>query len=137
MIRKLISPFNFQASSKTVKENRLFQKKYKQELRTYFFETPFPGIYFFYKAQPQDIPQNCVKSLGNSKAKNKDPKAFLLINPWKFHILFLWYPWKFHILNPPVWIFSGTAQNFSNLVHGQIKDFRWKGTKTSTLIFEA
>ena len=24
-----------------------------------------------------------------------------LINPWKFHMLFLWYPEKFHILNPP------------------------------------
>ena len=24
-----------------------------------------------------------------------------LINPWKFHMLFLWYPWKFHFLNPP------------------------------------
>ena len=27
-----------------------------------------------------------------------------LINPWKFHMLFLWYPWKFHILKlPPFW----------------------------------
>ena len=32
------------------------------------------------KAQPLDIPQNCVRSLGNSKVKNK--------NPWKFHIIF-------------------------------------------------
>ena len=30
--------------------------------------------------KPLDIPQNCVRSLGNSKAKNKDP--------WKFHINF-------------------------------------------------
>ena len=52
--------------------------------------------------QPLDIPQNCVWSLGNSKAKNKDPgnstvfllvtlgnSTLFLINPWKFHMLFL------------------------------------------------
>ena len=37
-----------------------------------------------HKAQRLDIPQNCVRSLGNSKAKNKDPE--------KFHIIFSWPP---------------------------------------------
>ena len=35
-------------------------------------------------------------TLGNS--------TLILINPWKFHMLFFWYPWKFHWyprLNPP------------------------------------
>ena len=31
-------------------------------------------------------------TLGNSTS--------FLINPWKLHMLFLWYAWKFHILNP-------------------------------------
>ena len=68
----------------------LFQKKSKQGgLRIYFFEK-LPGIfhYFFFtpgnsrqnKAQPLYIPQNCVRTLGNSKAKNKDP--------WRFRIIF-------------------------------------------------
>ena len=33
-----------------------------------------------------DIPQNCVRSLGISKTKNKDS--------WKFHIIFSWSPLK-------------------------------------------
>ena len=49
-------------------------------LRIYFFEEP-PGLFFYFtpgnsrqnKAQPLDIPQICVRSLGNSKAKNKHP----------------------------------------------------------------
>ena len=76
----------------------LFQRKSKQGggFRIYFFDPPplFPWNFsFFYftpgknfrqqnKAQPLDIPQNCVRFLGNSKAKNKDP--------WKFHIIFSW-----------------------------------------------
>ena len=36
------------------------------------------------KAQPLDISQNCVRSLGNSRAKSKDP--------WKFHIIYSWSP---------------------------------------------
>ena len=32
------------------------------------------------KTQPLYIPQNCVRSLVNSKAENKDP--------WKFHFIF-------------------------------------------------
>ena len=50
-------------------------------LRIYFFETSLEFfILLLYtwkfqtkKAQPLNIPQNCVRSLGNSKAKNKDP----------------------------------------------------------------
>ena len=93
-----------------------------------FFKNPLNFSFFYFipgnlrqnKAQPQDIPQNCVESLGYSKAKNKDPWKFhiifswspskfhfVFIKTWKFHMLFLWYSWKFHILNPPVWIFSG------------------------------
>ena len=42
-----------------------------------------------------------------------------LINPWKFHMLFLWYPWKFPILNPTCLdFFCGIAQ-FSGIVHWQ------------------
>ena len=57
-----------------------------------------PGIFHFFcftpgnsrqnKAQPQnkaeslDIPQNCVRSLGNSKAKNKDPQKLKFIFSW-------------------------------------------------------
>ena len=41
-------------------------------------------------------------TLGNSTS--------FLINPCKFHMLFLWHPWKFQILKLPVWIFSGIAQ---------------------------
>ena len=104
----------------------LFQKKSKQGKSSgYIFLNPSPlppwNFSFFYftpgnsrqnKVQPLDIPQNCVKSLGNSKAKNKDSRKFhitflvtlgnstlFIINPWKFHMLFLWYPWKLHILN--------------------------------------
>ena len=67
----------------------------------------------------------------------------LLINPLKFHTLFLWYPWKLHILNPPVWIFSGIIQYEKPFKSNSGSDsktlarFRWRGTKTSTLIFEA
>ena len=70
----------------------LFQKKSKQggggvEDSYTFLKTP-AGIFHFFtsgnsrqnKARPLNIPQNCVRSLGNSKAKNKDP--------WKFHIIF-------------------------------------------------
>ena len=72
------------------------RKKSKQGgLRINFFEPPPPPeffIFFFFtpgnsrqnKAQPLDIPQNCVRSFGNSKTKNKDP--------WKFHIIFSWLP---------------------------------------------
>ena len=40
--------------------------------------------------------------------------TLLLINSWKFCMLFLEYPWKFCILNnlPPVWIFSRIVQSW-------------------------
>ena len=55
-----------------------------------FWKNPWNFSFFYFipgnsrqnKAQPLDIPQNCVRSLGNSKTKNKDP--------WKFHIIFSW-----------------------------------------------
>ena len=67
-------------------------------LRIYFFENPLeffisyftPGNSRQNKVQPLDIPQNCVRFLGNCKAKKKDP--------WKFHIIFLGHPWIFHFV---------------------------------------
>ena len=99
--------------------------------RIHLFYPPWKFSFFYFtpgnskqnKAQPLDIPQDCVRSLGNSKAKNKDC--------WKFHIIFSWLrleiplrfelapgnstcsfdnPWKIHILNPPCLDFSGIAQ---------------------------
>ena len=103
--------------------NGLFQKKSKQGgLRIYFLKTSlkffifllYPWKFKTKQSSTLDIPQNCVRSLKNSKAKNKDPwKSHIifscshleirlhLINPLKFHMLFLWCPWKFHILDPP------------------------------------
>ena len=49
---------------------------------SFFYFTPGKNFRQQNKAQPLDIPQNCVRFLGNSKAKNKDP--------WKFHIIFSW-----------------------------------------------
>ena len=60
---------------------------YIQVIRIHFFEhpPPPPGIFHFllylWKFQIKqsltpDIPQNCVRSLGNSKAKNNDPCKF-------------------------------------------------------------
>ena len=43
-----------------------------------------PGNSSQNKSQTLDIPQNFVRSLGNSKTKNK--------NPWKFCIIFSWLP---------------------------------------------
>ena len=97
-------------------------------MRIYFLKTSLKSFIFLLypwkfktkQSSTLDIPQNCVRSLKNSKAKNKDSwKSHIifscshleirlhLINPLKFHMLFLWYPWKYH---PPVWIFSGIAQ---------------------------
>ena len=79
----------------------------------FFIFLLYPGNSRQKKAQPRDIPQNCLKSLGNANAKNKRPleiphlfslvtlwNSTFLMNPWKFHILFLWYLCKFHILSP-------------------------------------
>ena len=118
--------------------NEIFQKKPKQGglgeggVEDIFFWNPSWNFSFFYytpgncrqkNAQTLDNPQNCVKSLGNSKAKNNDPWKFhiifsvilgnstsFLINPRKLQMLFLWYPSKFHILKPPVWIFPRIVQ---------------------------
>ena len=97
---------------------------------SFFYFTP--GNFRENKAPPLEIPQNCLTSLGNSKAKNQDHWKFFIIfswtpleiplcfNPWKFHMLFLWYPWKFHIISPrPLFFF------FSGIAHGLF----WKKNK--------
>ena len=69
----------------------LFQKKNKQREgveEILFWKPPWNFSFFYFipensresKAPPLEIPQNCVRSLGNSKGKNQDP--------WKFHIIF-------------------------------------------------
>ena len=98
----------------------MFQKKCNQGgvEDILFWKPPWNFSCFYFtpgssrqnKAQPLDIPQNCVRSLGNSKTKNRkttpgNSTLIFLGHPWKF----LRYPWKFHILNP-LWIFSGIAQ---------------------------
>ena len=116
----------------------LFQKKNKRGSRTYFFWTPAPnppsppphplGIYFF--PLPLEIqrenkaPQNCVRSLGGSKAKNRDPTHSTLLflgHPLKFHFVFnltLEIPHAISLIpleipypQPPVWFFSGIAHS--------------------------
>ena len=42
-------------------------------LRTYFFEPSSHLENFYFFTLPLKIPQNCVRSLGNSKTKNQDP----------------------------------------------------------------
>ena len=103
--------------------NGLFQKKSKQAgLRIYFFENPH-GIFQFLtlllevsdktKLNPWIFHKLCLipcKFQGQKQRPLEIPHYFFLvtlgnstsflINPWKFHMLFLWYPWKFHILNP-------------------------------------
>ena len=116
-------------------KNGLFQKKNRVEgLRTCFFENP-PALeffmFFFYfnpgnsrqsKTPPLEIPQNCVRSLGNSKTKTKTPgisALIFLLHPWKFSFVFN-YPLEIlygisliplEIPYPlPVCFFSGVAQ---------------------------
>ena len=84
-----------------------------------FWTPPLPpGIFHFFifyftlgnsrknKAQPLDIPQNCVRFLGNSKATqilgHPWKFHFILVNPSKFQMLLIWYPSKFHIHNVPL-----------------------------------
>ena len=92
-------------------------------LRTHFFENPRGSFHIFTlslkiseKAQlnPWIFHKIVLDPLEIPRPKTKTPcnrtlfflgyswkfHSFLL-NPWKFHMLFLWYPWKFHILNPP------------------------------------
>ena len=103
-------------------------------LRTYFFENP-AGIFF---SLPLDISDKTKLHAWKSLKIALDPleilrpktktleiphyfflvtpgnSTSLLINPRKFHMLFLWYPRKSHILNPPsllpLFFFSGIAQ---------------------------
>ena len=59
---------------------------------TLFWKPPWNFSFFYFtpgnstqnKAQPLDIPQNCVRTLRNCKTKNKDP--------WNLHIIFSWQP---------------------------------------------
>ena len=69
------------------------------------------GIYLFFftpgnsrqnKAPPLEIPQNSVRSFGNSKGKNQDP--------WKLHIIFSWSPPPPSPPSPLVF-FSGIAHS--------------------------
>ena len=95
-------------------------------LRIYSFEN-LPGVFIFYftpgnsrqnKAQSLDIPQIVLDPLRFQGPKQRPLEishyfflvtlgnsASFLINPWKLHLLFLWYPWKFHFFNPTFWNF--------------------------------
>ena len=54
-----------------------------------------PGNFRQNKVPPMEIPQNCVRCLGNFKAKNQEL--------WEFHIIFPGRPWKFHfVFNQPL-----------------------------------
>ena len=66
-----------------------------------FFQNPLKFLIFILyscnfpdktKLHPLEIPQKCVRSLGNSKTRNQDP--------WKFHIIFFlgWLPPFFPLL---------------------------------------
>ena len=108
---------------------QLFQKKNKQCLRTYFFENPL-GIFHFFYFTPGISRQNkalrhkiLLDPLEIPRPKAKTPRNFtsFLINPWKFHMLFLWYPWKFHILNPPCSIFFWNSSLNSHALSSHIK----------------
>ena len=77
----------------------LFHKKTKQwrvgGLRKYFFEPPAPPEIFHFFTLPLETPQNCVRYLGNSKAKNQEPcpgnsALFFLGHPRgrQFHFIF-------------------------------------------------
>ena len=92
------------------------------------------------KAPPLEVPQNCVKPLGNSKAKNKtqfymnfflsppENSLSFLINHLILHRLFLQYLWKFDVLNAPplprpprlpcpCFDFSGKVLHFAHNLH--------------------
>ena len=103
---------DFSGKKKIFKESLLgYPEKNQTGSRTFFFENPCgicqsftfnftPGNTRQNKAPPLEVAPNCVRSLGNSKAKN----------PWKFFINFSWSlllgnstlylinPWKFHML---------------------------------------
>ena len=78
----------------------LFQKKSKQGFQTkqsstLGYSTKLCKIPWKFQGQKQRLPEiphySFLVTLGNS--------TLFIINPWKFHMLFLWYPWKLHILN--------------------------------------
>ena len=71
------------------------RKTNKGRLRTYFLETPWIFSFFYFnpgssrqnKAPPLDIPQNCVRSLGNPKEKPRPleiPYYFFLVTLGSF-----------------------------------------------------
>ena len=121
--------------------NGLFQKKTNRRVEDILFWKKKPWKFFCFSLYPlkfqakrSSTPENLVKlcnyvtSLRNFKSKNLRPleishefflvflgnSTLLLINPWKFCVLFLECSWKFYILvalSPPVWIFSGTVQS--------------------------
>ena len=94
-------------------------------LRIYCFECPFPWNFSFFLLYPWKIPDNTKLNpwiagystklwqiscnfLGKKQRPLEIPYYFFsvtlgnstsfLINPWKFHMIFLRCPWKFHIL---------------------------------------
>ena len=65
-------------------------------------------------------------TLGNSSS--------FLINPWKFHLQFLWYPWKIHILNPTP-IFDGFFCFFWKEPHLKQLNMNFISTKLKVIYF--
>ena len=98
----------------------------------YLSRETYPGNFHFFtlplefldQKKPLDSPQNCVRSLGNSNAKNKDPCKFDIIfscSPLEIPLCFYLTPGNFtcYLFETPgnsisstliVWIFSGIAQ---------------------------
>ena len=64
-----------------------------------------PWIFHKIALNPWEIPHYFfLVTLGNS--------TLFLIDPWKSHMLFLWYPGKFHILTPPPPLFHPPCLGF-------------------------
>ena len=90
-------------------QNGLFQKKLKQGSWGYAFFKPL-GLFIFFTL-PLEIPGKTKLNPWTFHTIVLDPleiphyfflvtlvnSTSFLINPWKFHMPFLWYPWKFHI----------------------------------------
>ena len=80
--------------------NGLFRKKSNRGVEDILYWNPPWNFSFFYfthgnsrqnKAHPLEIPQIFVRSLGNFKAKNQDPRNSTLCfldQSWKFHFFF-------------------------------------------------
>ena len=102
-------------------QNGLFQKRVPWNFSFFYFT---PGNSGQNKAQPLDIPQNCVRSLGNFKAKNKDP--------WKFHIIFSWSPFEIPLrFNSTCYFFDTPGNSISS--KPPCLDFFWKSPIASYL----